>query len=220
MTANPDSGATRIDRDDASGRDGAYPGMGDVRRSAAPSMMDERRDRIRWGAVWTGALTTLSTYIVLQLLFFALGWLDLGGDGGTTRALVSAVLALVAFFLGGAAAGASALWHRAHDGMVNAVVAWAITVITLLGFAQRWRPSSPTCATRRRVSTSPAQRRPRGTARAGPRSASGCRWRPVPSAARSARSSGRAATTPPATVTDSAVRIGLPSGLLPRRFRG
>jgi hypothetical protein len=135
MTANPDSGATRIDRDDASGRDGAYPGMGDVRRSAAPSMMDERRDRIRWGAVWTGALTTLSTYIVLQLLFFALGWLDLGGDGGTTRALVSAVLALVAFFLGGAAAGASALWHRAHDGMVNAVVAWAITVITLLGFA-------------------------------------------------------------------------------------
>jgi hypothetical protein len=66
MTANPDSGATRIDRDDATGRDGAYPGMGDVRRSAAPSMRDERRDRIRWGAVWTGALTTLSIYIVLQ----------------------------------------------------------------------------------------------------------------------------------------------------------
>jgi hypothetical protein len=135
MTANPDSGATRIDRDDATGRDGAYPGMGDGRRSAAPSMRDERRDRIRWGAVWTGALTTLSTYIVLQLLFFALGWLDLGGESGTTRALVSGVLALVAFFLGGAAAGASALWHRANDGMVNAVVAWAITVITLLGFA-------------------------------------------------------------------------------------
>jgi hypothetical protein len=135
MTANPDSGATRIDMDDATGRDDAYPAVGDVRRSAAPSMRDERRDRIRWGAVWTGALTTLSTYIVLQLLFFALGWLDLGGDSGTTRALVSGVLALVAFFLGGAAAGASALWHRANDGMVNAVVAWAITVITLLGFA-------------------------------------------------------------------------------------
>jgi len=138
MTAHPESGATRIDTDGATGRDGAHAGAGDGRRPAVPSRTDERRDRIRWGAVWTGALTTLSTYIVVQLLFFALGWLDLGVDGddaGTTRAVVSAVLALVAFFLGGAAAGASALWHRANDGMVNAVVAWAITVITLLGFA-------------------------------------------------------------------------------------
>jgi hypothetical protein len=69
---------------------------------------------------------------------FALGWLDLGVDGadsGTTRAIVSGLLALLAFFLGGAAAGASALWHRANDGMVNAVVAWAVTVIALLAFA-------------------------------------------------------------------------------------
>ena len=137
MTANADSGATRIDTDGATRSDGAYASNGEGRRSAAPAATDERRDRIRWGAVWTGALTTLSTYIVLQLLFFALGWLDLGvdGDGGTTRAIVSGVLALVAFFLGGAAAGASALWHRANDGMVNAVVAWAVTVIALLAFA-------------------------------------------------------------------------------------
>ena len=96
-----------------------------------------RHDRIRWGAVWTGVLTALAIYIVLQLLFFALGWLDLGidGAGGTTRAIVSGVLALIAFFLGGAASGASALWHRAGDGMVNAVVTWAVTVIALLGIA-------------------------------------------------------------------------------------
>ena len=96
-----------------------------------------RHDRIRWGAVWTGVLTALSIYIVLQLLFFALGWLDLGINGadGTTRAIVSGVLALIAFFLGGAAAGASALWHRANDGMVNGVVTWAVAVIALLGIA-------------------------------------------------------------------------------------
>ena len=57
------------------------------------------------------------------------------GADGTTRAIVSGVLALIAFFLGGAAAGASALWHRANDGMVNAVVTWAVTVIALLGIA-------------------------------------------------------------------------------------
>jgi hypothetical protein len=137
MTANPDSGATRIGAEAATRSDGAHAGSGDSRRSAAPATRDERRDRIRWGAVWTGALTTLSTYVVLQLLFFALGWLDLGvdSDSGTTRAIVSGLLALVAFFLGGAAAGASALWHRANDGMVNAVVAWAVTVVALLAFA-------------------------------------------------------------------------------------
>ena len=97
---------------------------------------DIRHDRIRWGAVWTGALTTLSVYLVLQLLFFALGWLDLAGGGsGTTRAIVSGVLALVAFLLGGMAAGASALWHRANDGMVNGVVSWAVTVVSLLALA-------------------------------------------------------------------------------------
>jgi hypothetical protein len=107
----------------------------DDRSRTAPTSTDVRHDRIRWGAVWTGVLTTLSIYIVLQLLFFALGWLDLGNNsaGGTTRAIVSGVLALIAFFLGGAAAGASALWHRANDGMVNGVVTWAVTVIALLG---------------------------------------------------------------------------------------
>jgi hypothetical protein len=120
-------------------RAGIGDGVGDDGRSwtAPPTNTDVRHDRIRWGAVWTGALTTLSIYIVLQLLFFALGWLDLGINGadGTTRAIVSGVLALIAFFLGGAAAGASALWHRANDGMVNGVVTWAVTVIALLGIA-------------------------------------------------------------------------------------
>jgi hypothetical protein len=60
---------------------------------------------------------------------------DAGVANGTTRAIVSGVLALIAFFLGGAAAGASALWHRANDGMVNGVVTWAVTVIALLGIA-------------------------------------------------------------------------------------
>ena len=53
-----------------------------------PPATDTRHDRIRWGAVWTGALTTLTIYLALQLLFFALGWLDLGNEGsGTTRAV-------------------------------------------------------------------------------------------------------------------------------------
>jgi hypothetical protein len=152
MTANADTGATKVDPNGTTGA--GADGRSATNHSATnhsatnhslarggehawtpPTATDVRHDRIRWGAVWTGVLTTLSTYIVLQLLFFALGWLDLGidGAGGSTRAIVSGVLALVAFFLGGAAAGASALWHRANDGMVNGVVTWAVTVVALLG---------------------------------------------------------------------------------------
>jgi hypothetical protein len=126
MSSNANPGVTRADP--------AVKGWPDNQTLTS----DERRDRIRWGPVWAGALTTLSTYVVLQLLFFALGWLDLGFAGGgnsTVRAVVSGVLGLVAFFLGGAAAGASSLWHRANDGMVNGVVSWAVTVTALLVLA-------------------------------------------------------------------------------------
>lgn len=126
MSSNVDPGATKADP--------AFTGRPDNQTPTS----DGRRDRIRWGPVWAGALTTLSTFVVLQLLFFALGWLDLGFDGGdnsTVRAVVSGVLGLVAFFLGGAAAGASSLWHRANDGMVNGVVSWTVTVTALLALA-------------------------------------------------------------------------------------
>ena len=128
MTANADTGATRADTTattktiEATGHDAtshsagshcsSRAGIDGDHRTWTPSInTDVRHDRIRWGAVWTGVLTTLSIYIVLQLLFFALGWLDLGINGadGTTCAIVSGVLALIAFLLGGAAAGASAL---------------------------------------------------------------------------------------------------------------
>ena len=141
MTANADTGATKTgahaatDTFGATNHGGVDGALDHGAGSRAPTDSGVRHDRIRWGAVWTGVLTTLSTYIVLQLLFFALGWLDLGIGGGTTRALVSGGLALIAFFLGGAAAGASALWHRANDGLVNGVVAWAATVIALLTLA-------------------------------------------------------------------------------------
>ncbi len=110
-------------------RDGS-PGVRE--ELAGPLDRGVDRDRIRWGAVWTGALTTLTTNIVLQLLFFSLGWLDLGTGSSTTALVVSGVLGLVAFLLGGTAAGASALWRRVNDGAVNGVVTWALTTALLL----------------------------------------------------------------------------------------
>lgn len=136
MSADAGSGATRAGASTAADHGRAHNGTAGDRWSdhgTTGTTGDVRHDRIRWGAVWTGVLTTIALYIVLQLLFNALGLLDLGNEGsGTTRAVVSGVLALVAFFLGGMAAGASALWRRANDGMINAVVTWAATVVALL----------------------------------------------------------------------------------------
>ncbi|GAA3223864.1 hypothetical protein GCM10017691_11280 [Pseudonocardia petroleophila] len=97
---------------------------------------DTGRDRVRWGPIWAGAVVVLTTFIVLQLLFFALGWLDLGYDAGgsaTAAAIVSGVLGLIAFLVGGLTAAASTMWSRAGDGVLQGVLVWALSVVLILG---------------------------------------------------------------------------------------
>ena len=98
-----------------------------------------RRDRVRWGPIWAGVLVVLTVFIVLQLLFFALGWLDLGFNGaegtGATAGIVTGVLALIAFFVGGLLAGASTMWRGAGDGLLHGVLVWALSVLGILAIA-------------------------------------------------------------------------------------
>jgi hypothetical protein len=102
-------------------------------------LSEDRRDRVRWGPIWAGAAVVLTTFIVLQLLFFALGWLDLGFDGGdgagVTAGIVTGVLALIAFFVGGLTAGASMMWRKAGDGMLHGALVWALSVLGILALA-------------------------------------------------------------------------------------
>lgn len=100
---------------------------------------EDRRDRVRWGPIWAGVLVVLTVFIVLQLLFFALGWLDLGFNGaagtGATAGIVTGVLALIAFFVGGLLAGASTMWRGAGDGLLHGVLVWALSVLGILAIA-------------------------------------------------------------------------------------
>jgi hypothetical protein len=75
---------------------------------------EDRRDRVRWGPIWAGAAVVLTVFVVLQLLVFALGWLDLGfnNGSGTTAGIVTGVLALIAFSVGGLTAGACGVPER------------------------------------------------------------------------------------------------------------
>lgn len=93
------------------------------------------RDRVRWGPVWAGTLVALAVFVVLQLFFFAVGVLGPGYGGNTTGTVVSGVLGLVAFFIGGLLAGASTAWRGAGDGLLHGVLVWALSMLGILVLA-------------------------------------------------------------------------------------
>ena len=95
----------------------------------------ERKDGVRWGPVWAGLLTALTTFLLLELMFFAFGWLTLdpgSNDSGNSSALVTGILALVAFFLGGLIAGATALHKGLFSGILHGFLVWALGVVAFI----------------------------------------------------------------------------------------
>jgi hypothetical protein len=102
------------------------------------SAPDRLQDRVHWGPVWAGVLVALPVFLVLQLLFFALSIIDLGVNGegqSTTASIVSAVLALVAFFVGGLMAGSTAASRDSDEGLLHGVLTWAVGIVAILGLA-------------------------------------------------------------------------------------
>ena len=94
---------------------------------------EDRQDPVRWGSVWAGLVVTLATFILLELVFFSLGWLTFAQDeSGTTAGLVTALIGLVAFLLGGMVAGATSIWRGAREGAVHGVLVWALGVVGIL----------------------------------------------------------------------------------------
>lgn len=95
----------------------------------------ERQDGVRWGPIWAGLLTALTSFLLLELLFFWLGWLTLDPgkqDAGNSTKLVTGILALAAFFLGGLIAGATAIWKGLFSGLLHGFMVWALGVVAFL----------------------------------------------------------------------------------------
>lgn len=92
-----------------------------------------RGDRVRWGPLWAGLITTLSTFTLLQLVFLATKAVDIDlGQGDTSFSFWTAVSALLAFFLGGLVTGATTKWDRADDGALQGFLHWALATVALL----------------------------------------------------------------------------------------
>lgn len=92
----------------------------------------------RWGPAWVGAVVAVPVFVVLQLLFIAFGWIALGVDGagaGTAASIVSAVLGIVALFIGGLAGGTATSWRGTSvNTALQGAMTWALTAVGLLAF--------------------------------------------------------------------------------------
>lgn len=93
-----------------------------------------RRDRIRWGPIWAGIVVAVGSYLILQLLLVAVGAVDLG-DAGTDEAIWSGIAALIAFFIGGLATGATSMWQGVDDGIIHGIVMWFAALVLLIVLA-------------------------------------------------------------------------------------
>lgn len=100
------------------------------------------RDRVRWGPIWAGLLTTLSLFLLLELLAYAFGWLRLGSGAGNFPgaaargdALVTGIIGLISFFLGGLLTGATAWVRGAAAGLINGFCLWALGTVLILALS-------------------------------------------------------------------------------------
>lgn len=94
--------------------------------------------RISWGAVFAGAITSLSTLVVMTTLGAALGWAGALREGqALTRTLsMGAVLwlpvsAIVSFYAGGWVAGRLTEIARVSESVIHGVASWSVVVVTL-----------------------------------------------------------------------------------------
>lgn len=96
------------------------------------------RDRVRWGPIVAGLLTALSIFVLLNVLLVALGVQavrvgDPNADqAATTGAIISAVIGLLAFFVGGFIAGRSAAVDGRPWGALNGFLVWALGLLLLI----------------------------------------------------------------------------------------
>lgn len=91
-----------------------------------------RRDSVRWGPVWAGLITALTTFLLLQLLAIGIGLVDIGPGSQGGGGWVPALIGLIAFFTGGAVAGMTSAIRGAGSGLLNGFMVWALGTVLIL----------------------------------------------------------------------------------------
>ena len=93
-----------------------------------------RRDSARWGPIWAGLITTLTTFLLLQLLAIGIGLAGVG-PSNAGGAWVSAIIGIIAFFVGGAVAGMTSAVRGPGTGLLNGFLVWALGTVLILALS-------------------------------------------------------------------------------------
>jgi hypothetical protein len=94
-------------------------------------------DRVRWGPIWAGIFTALSTLAVLGVLGLAIGATvydrnDSGRAFGIGAGIWGVLSYLIAFALGGWIAARSAIVAGSRNGLLNGSMVWAVAIPLML----------------------------------------------------------------------------------------
>ena len=108
-----------------------------VRTARPRRFLGFSREGLDWGAIWGGLLTAIGLFILLSVLATAIGITaaDSGAsaeDAGRVGGVVSAVLALLAFFAGGYVAGRMSESNDNASGALNGFLVWALALVLIL----------------------------------------------------------------------------------------
>ncbi len=96
------------------------------------------KEGLDWGAIWGGLLTAIGLFILLSVLAAAIGITAVqetgvdGEDASRVGGVVSAVLALLAFFVGGYVAGRMSGANDSESGAMNGFLVWALALVMIL----------------------------------------------------------------------------------------
>jgi hypothetical protein len=99
------------------------------------------RDLVRWGPIWAGLLTALGLFLLLSMLALAIGLNNVNVGAGqadeaaASSGIVSAIIALVSFAIGGFIASRSAAVGGSGAGALNGFLVWALGLLLILALA-------------------------------------------------------------------------------------
>ena len=105
----------------------------DVPKARSSRRRSKRRGRVRWDSIWAGVLVAIPTFLLLELLALGIG---LPVAGTSAADWISAIIGLIAFFIGGCLAGWTSSRRRdATLGLLNGLLVWALGTVLVLALS-------------------------------------------------------------------------------------
>ena len=94
------------------------------------------RTQLKWGPIWAGLLTALGLFVLMTLAAIAIGLQAApGADAGDTAmvaGIVTGLVALVSFFIGGFVSSWSAELSDNGRSLLNGFLVWALFLVLLM----------------------------------------------------------------------------------------